>query len=237
VDEVRTRVQASIQAAECTWLNLDSVGQESGTVQARLSGVAGDLPAAMNALKQAAGAPTDFDTTAVSSVGPRACSPLDAFRAFREPVSDTPSLAARQREFRIGNDPEFCGDMRQARVDMDLRPGGTSNDFTLLALEPTGRLQQLISDRAQFQRAQANVKDLGGDTWQFSFCVDQMSAQSGLAALVLVKGMGPFSVNLDPNSNQSEELVSPADWARQFVAKGQAQRWTTQVTWYRIVDR
>jgi hypothetical protein len=232
---IRDRVQAAIQTAGCAWLNLDSLDQESGAIRAGLSGAAGNLPATVGALREAAGTPVDFDTTAVSSVGPPACPALDAFSMFREIASAGGlSLTARQKEFRLENDPVFCESMR-ARVDMDLRLGGASNDFTLLALEPTGRMQQLIVNRGQFE-AEAKARpafatNLGNDNWRMSFCVDELSAQSGVAALVMVKGSGPLS--LPPDAN----LQSPAEWARQFIALGQAQRWTTQVAWYRIVGR
>jgi serine/threonine-protein kinase len=239
LDPIRARVQASIQSAECTWLNLDTLDQASGAIRAGLSGAAGNLPATVGALREAAGAPVDFDTTAVSSVGPPACVPLNAFRTFREAASGGGlSLAARQREFSLGNDAAFCGNT-QARVEMDLRPGGSSNDFTLLAMEPTGRMQQLIINREQFEAAASRTPEfaanLGGDNWRMSFCVDELSAQSGVAALVLIKGAGPFSLGL--SADNPSELQAPAEWARQFVAKGQAQRWTTQVAWYRIVGR
>jgi hypothetical protein len=62
-----------------------------------------------------------------------------------------------------------------------------------------------------------------------------LSAQAGLAGLVLIKGTGPFSVGLD--SGNPTDLATPVEWARQFVATGNAQNWTTQIVWYRIASR
>lgn len=241
-DEVRQRVAATIAAADCTWLNLDSVTRPGGALRAKILGAARDVGGATAAAEKAAGIPVAFDTAEVSAVQPQACGPLNAFRRFREPASPLgPSLAVQQMQFRLQNDPRFCGQdaLRKARVTVNLRLDDPSVDFTLLGLEPNGQMQQLIADRKQFEAARAQspefAPNLGGNIYTMSFCVDEMTAaRSSRVGLVLVKGMGPFSLGFDPNARDSAAV--PPDWSSRFTDQATAQHWVAQIAWYQVVS-
>ena len=243
-EEIRQRIGATIAATDCSWLNLDSVARPNGAVQAKISGATGNVAGATSTAERAAGFPVSFDTADVSTVQREACGPLNAFRRFREPATAAgPSLAAVQRQFRIGNDPRFCGQdpLRRARVTVRLVEPAT--DFTLLGLEPNGRMQQLIADRMEFEAARAQSPDfapnLGGNIYTLSFCVDEATAarsnREGLVGLVLVEGKGPFSLGFDPNAKDS--VTVPADWSSRFTGQATAQNWITQITWYHVVSQ
>ncbi|HEX3485403.1 MAG TPA: serine/threonine-protein kinase [Micropepsaceae bacterium] len=244
-DEIRQRIGTTIAATDCSWLNLDSVARPNGEVRAKISGVAGNVARAAATAQQAAGFPVSFDTTEVSTVQREACGPLNAFRRMREAATPAgPSLVAQQRQFRLGNDPRFCGQepLKRARVTVNLRLEEPSTDFTLLGLEPNGQMQQLIADRKDFEAARAQSHDfapnLGGNIYTLSFCVDETTAArsaQGLIGLVLVKGMGPFSLGFDPNAKDSAPV--PADWSGRFVNQAMAQHWVTQIAWYHVVSQ
>ncbi|HXJ00395.1 MAG TPA: serine/threonine-protein kinase [Micropepsaceae bacterium] len=245
-EEVRQRVASTLAQSDCTWLGLDSLVRNGGTMQAKVSGAARDVAAATAGAQRAAAVPVAFDTAAVSSVQPQACGALNAFRRFREPASPVgPSLAVQQRLFTLGNDPRYCGEdgLRKARVTVNLRLDEPTTDFTLLGLEPNGQMQQLIADRAEFEAARARnpelAPNLGGNIYTMSFCVDEATAarsnKQGAVGLVMVKGQGPFALGFDPNAHDS--VAAPQDWPETFGRLASARHWLTQIAWYQIVSK
>jgi predicted Ser/Thr protein kinase len=245
-EEVRQRVTTTLAQSDCTWLGLDSLGRNGGTMQAKITGAARNIAAATGEAQRAAAIAVAFDTTAVSAVQPQACNALNGFRHFREPASPQgPSLAVQQRLFTLGNDPRYCGEdgLRKARVTVNLRLEDPSTDFTLLGLEPNGQMQQLIADRAEFEAARARnpelAPNLGGNIYTMSFCVDEATAarsnKQGAVGLVLVKGQGPFALGFDPNARDSATV--PQDWPERFGKQAATQHWLTQIAWYQIVSK
>jgi eukaryotic-like serine/threonine-protein kinase len=241
--QVRQNVASALAASDCTWLNLDSFTSNASTAHAKLSGAAGDIRAATAAAQRAAGVPVEFDIAEVFRLAPQACGPLNALRRFREPASAAGvSLAVQQRQFRLQNDPRFCAadKIRKARVTANLRLDSASTDFTLLGLEPNGRMEQLIQDRKHFDDARATSPDfapnLGGNIYTMSFCVDEATAarSNGQVGLIMVKGTGPFALGLDPNASDSVSV--PADWPERFTQAAVAQHWATQIAWYQVVS-
>jgi len=243
-EQLRSSVLTSLKAPDCSWLALESLSREGDRTVAKLSGVAGAIPAATREIENQAGRALEFDTTDVRAVQSDACGPLNAFRRFRESSEAGPSLAIQQTQFRLGNDPKFCvqREQREARVSAALTLETPDTDFTLLGFESNGHVQQLIPSRADFEAARASnpelALNLGGNIYQLSFCVDEATASrtaGGLVGLVLVKGTGPFALGLDPNAPDSQPVA--ADWPAQFIAQAEMRNWRTQVAWYEVLTQ
>src|SRR5262249_46300580 len=151
--EVRARIVSSLERSDCTWLNLDALDRNWGTIRGKVSGFAGDVASVTSAAGAAARVPVVIDTAEVSSVGRQACGPLNAFRRFREA---SPSLLAEQRRFNINNDTSNCeplNAMPRARIRVDVKLEDESVDFALLGFESNGEMQALLPSRAVFDKA------------------------------------------------------------------------------------
>ncbi|HEX5280446.1 MAG TPA: serine/threonine-protein kinase [Micropepsaceae bacterium] len=220
----------------CSWA---TAGAGTGAQNLRLAGLAGDPDAAAAQVQARAGGNVTIDRTGLFRVAPAACSVLEAFRKIREPATGAPSLSVATTEFRFGDDQKLCPTqsprpgappLRQARVDVDVN--APSGDFTLIALEPSGKMQQLVPSRAAFEQA-PNVENRGPGAYRFSFCADEESVRAspdGLAALVLLNGKPPFSINL----NQQDTAAVADNWPAQFSQTAAANGWTSQLVWYRV---
>lgn len=220
----------------CSWA---TAAAGTGAQNLRLSGLAGDPDAAAAQVQARAGGNVTIDRSALFRVAPAACGVLEALRKIREPATGAPSLSVATTEFRFGDDQQRCPTqsprpgappLREARVDVDVNaPAG---DFTLIALEPSGKMQQLVPNRAAFEQA-PHVENRGPGAYRFSFCADEESVRAspdGLAALVLLNGKPPFSINL----NQQDTAAVAPDWPAQFSQTAATNGWTSQLVWYRV---
>ena len=188
-----------------------------------------------------AGLRATIDADGVNKVDAKACGPLNVFRKFREPASAAgASLATGRSVYQLQDNPPGCDPAqgRQARVLTTLNVQPPAN-FTLLGMEPSGRLQQLIADRADFNGHMTENKDLfqegaNGSLVLYS-CVDEKTAErSPIAIEVLIKGQPPF--NLAPlSTSQTDTMAVDADWQDRVEAAARVEGWTTQIAWFRVV--
>jgi serine/threonine-protein kinase len=243
-EALRAAVTQSLATADCAWLDVaEPKAGDSGMV-IKLAGLAGDPDAVA---KQAASAVTTaglkatIDADGVNKIDSKACGPLNVFRKFREPPSATgPSLTTQNTVYQLQDRPPGCDPAagRQARALTTLNVPPPA-DFTLLGMEPSGRLQQLIADRANFNAdmtANPALFQEGANGSLVSYiCVDEKTAaRTPIVIEVLVKGQKPF--NLAPlSTSQSDAMDVDTDWQDRFAAAARVEGWTTQIAYFRVV--
>jgi len=243
-EAVRAAVTQSLASADCAWLDVaEPKAGDSGMV-VKLSGLAGDPDAvakqAATALT-AAGLKATVDTEGLNRLDAKACGPLNVFRKFREPPSAAgASLVTQNSVYQLQDQPAGCDPSagRQARplTTLNVQPPA---DFTLLDMEPSGRLQQFIADRADFNAhmtANPALFQEGANGSLVSYvCVDEKTAaRTPIGIEVLIKGQKPF--NLSPlNTSQADATEVDSDWQDRFEAAAKVEGWTTQIAWFRLV--
>ena len=239
-EKVRRAVEAALPGVACTWLDIDDVSQAPDGVSLRLSGVAGSPVGAQQAIQHAAEATGVklglVDTSNVFPVASSTCAPLNAFRGFRAPTSEQGRLITSQQSNweLMAKNPPCAGP--NAKVVVDIKTGGPSQNFTVLGFDRKGGLQQIFTDRAALESVKAQspelVTDKGGGDYSTTSCYNE----TGLVGEALVTGAGPFDVDL-PNAMQSDKSkqVDPA-WIAAFIAKARAGGWKTSMVWYRVVN-
>ncbi len=118
-----------------------------------------------------------------------------------------------------------------ANAVIDIAIGDPALDFALVGLEPSGKIDMLIPDRAAFRQALAQsregvpISDLGGDRYRLQIDLDHI----GWSGLLLLTGKGPFPA----------EVVAPpfgqrgADWRDRLTSLAAERGWTTDMIWFR----
>ena len=238
-EALRAALAPYIAAADCAWLSAEPRRGPNG-VGLQLSGLAGD-PAAVarqvDTLIKGAGLSASVDSSDLNRVDPAACGPLNTFLKFRENPAAA-SLALPRTQFGFEGHPAGCDPAagRQAKT-MAVITVPPPADFTLIGMEPTGRLQQVLASRSDFMAdMKANPSlfiDENGQLMSY-LCVDERTAKDTSVVIeVLVKGQGPF--NLDPlDLKQTDAMTVDNDWLDRFWASARAKGWTTQIAWFRV---
>ena len=243
-EALRAAVTQSLATADCAWLDVAEPKAGDNGMVVKVSGLAGD-PAAV--AKQAAsaisaaGLKATIDADDVNKLEAKACGPLNVFRKFREPPSaNGPSLTTQNSVYQLQDQPAGCDPSqgRQARplTTLNVQPPA---DFTLLGMEPSGRIQQIIADRGDFNghmTANPALFQEGANGSLVSYlCVDEKTAErTPIVIEVLVKGQKPF--NLSPlSTSQSDAMDVDSDWQDRFAAAARVEGWTTQIAWFRVV--
>jgi len=155
---------------------------------------------------------------------------LDAFRPIRADTSASGrKLSTSQAKYTFQKQAD--GSLSQMAV-ITMAVGDPSKDFTLYGLDPTGTLGPLAPSRQWFMNKvkdpqfQAQVADLGGDSYRMSV---GSTPPAGLQGLLLLTGKGPF----DP------KLIAPAvnargpEWISKVSQAAQAGGWKAEMVWYR----
>ncbi len=240
-EKVRAAVEASLAGVACTWLDIDGATDDgAGGVSLRLSGVAGSPVAAQAAVQKVAagtGAKVGLiDTANVFPVPQTACAPLDTLRQFREPSSDAGrSITSQQSNWELMKSAAPCPD-NNAKAVVDMKTGGPAQQFTLLGVDRKGGLQQIFKDRAAFDTFAKGFPDLvsdkGGGAYSTAFCQNE----TGLFGNVLLKGAGPFDVDLPDIAKSNQSKVVDSAWLKAFADKARAGGWKTSMVWYRVVN-
>ena len=230
VAATRTALNAGLPSIACTWLDVTSVGSAENGVSVALRGVAGKPAEAQSIIERIiAGAglrskTIDFDD--VTPIQPSECGPLEAFRQIRDPSSGRISVAQRSWEMStlgdVGPDSGKLG--AEAIIEIDL--SNLSNDATLIGLEDSGTISQIIPDRALFD--QAGITKSGPGTYRISLA----TTHKGWSGVLLITGKKPFDKNLFEGPAGSRG----SSWSTNFLAKAKERGWNAEMIWYKTVD-
>ncbi len=236
VASARNAINAALPSVACTWLGVGAIRRGPHGVAVGLTGVAGDPSAAQSeisrALQEQGIAHADLDFAEVAPITQPGCAVLDAYRQIRG--SDTGRLSAPQRKFGMRVAPPgsaYAGELAAEAV-IDIAPEA-GQDFTLIGLEPSGKLSPVFPSRAAFAIEVAHsvkgvpLAALGGDRYRLTLDLNH----EGWSGLLLLTGKGPFE----------PAVVMPAlgargpDWRDKLVAAAAERGWHADMLWFKTV--
>ena len=228
-------IAAALPSVPCSWLTLSRGQNADGSTTLKISGAAGDPAGANRAVASAVRAAgvqgLQVDTTEILPADQASCPLLDTVNRFRGQAGAVPSLAAQQARFEIDRGIQGCpkGLWSQSMINVAPDP---SKGFSLIAIQPSGRLQQFTTTREQFAALAARnpdlYKDLGGGRYRVSMCQNA----PGLAGVLMIEGDGPFDIGLRPGAIEQPTRDFPARLAQ----RAQAQGWTMQMAWFQLAN-
>ncbi|HEX8223834.1 MAG TPA: protein kinase [Allosphingosinicella sp.] len=233
---VRLAVDRAAASIPCSWLSIGEIAGSPPTV--RMTGVARSLTDAGSRLDQVltqAGVSAQVDMEDVATILPAGCSALDTFGEIRKPGMR--HLAAEERSFEMSNEGslERGKPVSLATVTFNPPPG---KDFTLFGIEPEGLFSDLAASRADLD-ARARREALMPEPRQVSrtpsggYVLKLWIDHVGWSGLVLIAGEGPF----EPALTQPVPAARTAAWQRSFRATASERNWTSEMLWFRSVDR
>ena len=232
----REAVDTALPSVGCTWLRVVDVRRDARALSVRLTGVAGSPAAAQDQIVRALAAqgvgPADLDFSEVSPITPAGCAALDAYRQVRARGGDRLRVPQRSFEMRMQAPGQQYAGRIAANAVVEIAPG--AGDFALVGLEPSGRIEMLIHDRAEFTAAAAQsrngvpIADRGGGRYRLQIDLDHQ----GWSGLLLMTGRGPFDAG----------VVAPAlgargpDWRDKLVGLAAERGWEADMIWFKSVD-
>jgi serine/threonine-protein kinase len=238
VQTATVAVNAALPSVSCTWLNIADIRSTNGRLQVALTGVAGDPSAAQaeisHTLTSQGIANADLDFEQVSPITPAGCAALDAYRQISG--RDAERLTVAQRKFemrRQGSDEAYAGKIA-ANAVIGINIADPALDFALIGLEPSGKIDMLIPNRAAFaeqirqSKGGKPITDLGGDRYRLQIDLDHQ----GWSGLLLMTGKGPFDA----------DIVAPplgarsAEWRDKLVQRAAESNWQATMVWFKSVD-
>jgi serine/threonine protein kinase len=228
-------IAAALPRVPCSWLTLSRGQNADGSTSLKISGAAGDPAGANRAVASAARVAgvegLQIDTTEILPADQASCPLLDTVNRFRGQAGAVPSLVAQQARFEIDRGIQGCpkGLWSQSMINVAPDP---SKGFSLIAIQPSGRLQQFTTNRDQFAALAARnpdlYKDLGGGRYRVSMCQNA----PGLAGVLMIEGDAPFDIGLRPGAVERPTRDFPARLAQLAQARG----WTMQMAWFQLAN-
>lgn len=229
-------IAAALPGVPCSWLTVGHGQAGDGSTSLQVSGAAGD-PAAVNravadAARGAGVTGLQIDTTGVLVADQAACPLLDAARGARDQKAvAVPAVAALQTRFEIDRGIQGCPKGLWAQPVINIAPD-PSKGFTLIAVQPSGRLEQFAASREQFNNLAARnpnlYQDLGDGRQRVSMC----QADAGLAGLLMIEGDGPFDLGLRPGA----AVRPPRDFPQRLTRLARDKGWTMQMAWFQLAN-
>lgn len=238
IDDVRSAVASALPSVSCTWLRIVSVTQGRDQPQIALTGVAGNPSAAQaeisHALASQGGKGAVLDFSEVAPITPAGCAALDAYRQIGAPDDTRLSVAQRKFEMRRQTGDSAYAGTSAASAIVKVAVRDPKTDFTLVGLEPSGKIDLLIPDRAAFRAQLASsrngvpITDLGGDTYRLQIDLDHQ----GWSGLLLITGRAPF----DPAVVAPPLGARGADWRDRLVSLAAERGWQADMVWFKSID-
>jgi serine/threonine-protein kinase len=224
-------INDEIAGESCSWLDVVGPVQNGQTV--KLSGAAGSPATVQDSVIEAAKnagdnlPPTGVDISAVAVADQGACPALDAFRSFKAPAGAGPALASAQPSYQItrGADGKLAG-----QPSITLAPHSPAQDFALLKLDTSGRINVVYGSRQAFDAARQGdtaIVDQGGDAYTVQ--ADGLNG-AGTAGLLLLTGKGPF----DPSLLAKPPSARDVSWIDQVRQAATAGGWKSSMVWYKV---
>lgn len=238
VDVARSVVDATLPSVECTWLRIVQVSKGDRGPVIKLTGVAGNPSAAQSEISRALSSQkiegADINFEEVSPITQSGCAALDTFRQIRALDANRLSVPQRKFEMRIQPANTAYAGKNAANAIVEINIGDPKLDFALAGLEPSGKITEVIPDRAAFEATAAQstngvpVTNLGGDRYRLQIDLDH----EGWSGLLLLTGKGPFEA----------DVVAPQlgargpDWRDKFVSLAAERGWQADMIWFKSVD-
>jgi serine/threonine-protein kinase len=237
--KARTAIATTLPQVGCSWLDVASLkGGEPLSV--RMTGVAGSPTEAQGRITQAlttAGVPNpSVNLDEVAFIQNQGCSALDAYGRIRKPGQ--PGIAVPQREFEKQRNLPGSEKPLASLATVSLKPPA-NQDFTLLGIEPSGKIDVILPSRAEMESfveasqslpaEQRVVEQAAPGEYRFRLFMDH----SGWSGLILISGEGPFDQQLvaPPVAERNEE------WRNRFLSAASEREWKSEMIWFKSVDK
>lgn len=214
----------------CSWLDVREVKVDGSAVALSLTGVAGSPAQAQGTIRSAlaaAGVPDpSIDFEAVAPIQPAACQVLDAYRAIKAGTASSLSIDQPKFEIAKSTDPARAAE-KYATTILHIAPGGEDRDLTVIGMESTGGVSQLLPTRKAFLDYTAQSGSTG-DVRNISV----EATEPGWSGYMLIVGKGPFEA----------ALVAPSltargpDWAARLAKTAAERGWKAEMVWFKVVD-
>jgi eukaryotic-like serine/threonine-protein kinase len=236
VQMAREAIDSTLPSVSCTWLNVTKVEKQGDRMLVALTGVAGNPAAAQNEVSRALGAAkiqnAEINFDEVAPITQSGCAALDTYRQIRVPDARHLSVAQRSFEMRLQPAGTAYPGENAANAIITLNVGDPKSDFTLIGLEPSGVITQLIPSREAFEATRKQnatfATDLGGDRFRLQIDLDHQ----GWSGLLLLTGKPPFA-----KATVAPDLGARGpDWRNSFVSTAANSNWQADMVWFKSVD-
>jgi serine/threonine protein kinase len=228
-------IATALPTVPCSWLTVSRGQSADGSGNIKVSGTAGDPVAAnrtvASAAQSAGASGLQIDTTEILQADQASCPLLDTVGKFAGPRTAAPSLLAQQARFEIDRGIQGCPTGLWAQSMITVAPD-PAKGFSLIAIQPNGRLQQFAANRDQFTALASRnpdlYKDLGGGRYRVSMCQNA----PGLSGVLMIEGAAPFDIGLRPGALERPKR----DFAAHLRQVAQEKGWTMQMAWFQVVN-
>lgn len=234
VQQARSAIDAALPSVGCTWLSITDIKAQGGGIDVALTGVAGDPGQAQTEISKAltdrGSRARNIDFADVALITPAGCAALDAFRQIR--ATGRSWLSVPLPRFEMRQQPAtstYAGKMAaNALVIIDI--ADPSRDFALFGIEPSGRIEQIVADRAAFMaalrasRGGSPITDLGNDRYRMQIDLNHL----GWSGVLLVTGKGPF----DPAVVAPPLGARGSEWRDRIATLAGERGWRTDMVWF-----
>ncbi len=234
LDTARQTINAALPAAQCAWLDIDTVSGDASGINLSIKGVARDTAAVQKLVSDAIAAKgltlANLDTNGVAPLTRQdACPLLTEYNSIK---SETTTLGSPQVKWEMSVPADSTDGKPMAKTIVNFRIDPGTQDFAMFGLQNSGDGIALIQSLAQLQDASFRqgygISDLGGGRYEMG--LDQ--SETGWAGILIVRGSGPIA---------TETILPPAvqrtpQWEQSFNQIAASKGWHTEMIWMNTVD-
>jgi eukaryotic-like serine/threonine-protein kinase len=234
VDTARQTINATLPAAQCAWLDIDTVSGDASGINLSIKGVARDTAAVQKLVSDAIAAKgltlANLDTNGVAPLTRQdACPLLTEYNSIK---SETTTLGSPQVKWEMSVPADSTDGKPMAKTIVNFRIDPGTSDFAMFGLQNTGDGIVLIQDLGQLQdatfRQGYGISDLGGGRYEMG--LDQ--SETGWAGILIVRGSGPIAQDIIlPSAAQRTP-----QWEQSFNQIAASKGWHTEMIWMNTVD-
>lgn len=234
LDTARQTINATLPAAQCAWLDIDTVSGDASGINLSIKGVARDTAAVQKLVSNAIAAKgltlANLDTNGVAPLTRQdACPLLTEYNSIK---SETTTLGSPQVKWEMSVPADSTDGKAMAKTIVNFRIDPGTQDFAMFGLQNSGDGIALIQSLGQLQDASFRqgygISDLGGGRYEMG--LDQ--SETGWAGILIVRGSGPIAqeIILPPAAQRTPQ------WEQSFNQIAAAKGWHTEMIWMNTVD-
>jgi serine/threonine protein kinase len=223
----RAALAVGLPSIGCTWLDIAGVTQKGANAVVALRGVAGkpdEAKAQIASLLAAKNLKGDIDMRDVATIEASECGPLDTLRQIRDAAGTRMNVEQPKIEMAQQTSGNLAGSVGATAV-VDFNLGDPGQEMSLFGVEPSGKISQLTTERAELVGAST---DMGGNRYRLPIDVNH----TGWSGLILLTGQKPFDGALLEGPPGSRT----GDWSQRFIAAAKERGWKAEMVWFNAVN-